>query len=155
MISSFSFITPNYQNLILYITIRFIFGIINIIDAASVSVKKLLKIVLTADLYIFLIASNIRYVEIRTLIPLLLLQMAGVLNISRILKFFVLSCIDCWRLEIGNLGYITIVVVVRLRIIVVCPRTLSWTVFLKLTLSYITTTCRWCFRVWRCIWRRS
>ncbi len=95
MISSFSFITPNYQNLILYITIRFIFGIINIIDAASVSVKKLLKIVLTADLYIFLIASNIRYVEIRTLIPLLLLQMAGVLNISRILKFFVLSCIDC------------------------------------------------------------
>src|SRR6266498_4520828 len=94
IIPSFSFIIPNYQNLILYIAIRSISGIIDIIDAASVSVERLLKIVLTADLYTFLIASDIRYIKIRILIPLSSLKIAGALNISRILKSFVLSYID-------------------------------------------------------------
>ncbi len=90
----FSFITPNCQNLILYITIRSISSIINIIDAVSVFIKRPLKIVLIIDLYIFLIASNIRYVEIYIPIPLSSSEMAGVLNISRISKSFILSCMD-------------------------------------------------------------
>ena len=97
IIPSFSLITLNCQNLILYIAIRFISDIINIVDAASVFNDRdgLLKIVLITDLYTFLIASDIRYVKIRTLIPLSLSDIAGALNISRILKSFVLSCMDC------------------------------------------------------------
>ncbi len=96
MVPSFLLIVPNCQNLVLCVAIRSIFGIIDIVDAASVSDDRggLLKIVLIADLYIFLIASDIRYVEIRTPIPLSLSEMAGVLNISRILRLFVLSCIN-------------------------------------------------------------
>ena len=147
MIPSFSFIALNCQNLILYIAIRSISGIIDIINAAFVSIKKLLKIALTADLYTFLIASDIRYIKMRTLIPLSSLEIAGALNISYISRSFVLSCMDCWRPEIGNPGYITITAVVRLCIIAVYPRTSSRTVSLKLTLSYIIIVYRWCFRV--------
>ncbi len=70
---------------------------INIVDAASISNDKnrLLKIVSIADPYTFLIASDIRYIEIRILIPLSSLDIAGILNISRISKSFVLSCMDC------------------------------------------------------------
>ena len=53
------------------------------------------KIVLTLDEYIFLIASDIRYVEVRILMPLLSPDMAGEVNILYMLKYFVLSCIDC------------------------------------------------------------
>ena len=97
MISSFLLITPNYQNLILYIAIRSISGIINIVDVVSVSNDRggPLKIVLIMDPYIFLIASDIRYIEIRTPISLSSLDIAGVLNISYILRSFVPSCIDC------------------------------------------------------------
>ncbi len=97
IISSFLLIVPNYQNLVLCIAIRSISGIISIVDVASVSDDGdgLLKIVLTADPCIFLIASDIRYVEMRILIPLSLPDIAGVLNISRILRSFVLSCMDC------------------------------------------------------------
>ena len=97
MVPSFLLIVPNCQNLVLYIAIRSISGMVDIVDAASVSDDRdgLLKIALIADLCTFLIASDIRYVEIRTPIPLSLSEMAGVLNISRILKSFVLSCMDC------------------------------------------------------------
>ncbi len=130
--------------------IRFISGIINIVDAAPVFVERSLKIVSTADLYVFLITSDIRYVKIRTLIPLSLSGMAGVLNIFYILRSFVPSYMDCWRLESGIFGQIIIVVVVRLRIIIIYSRALSRTVFLKLTLSYTITACGWYFRVYRC-----
>jgi hypothetical protein len=70
---------------------------IRIVDAAFISDDEdgLLKIALTADLCIFLIVSDIRYVEMRIQIPLSLLDIAGALNISRILRSFVLSCMNC------------------------------------------------------------
>jgi hypothetical protein len=70
---------------------------IRIVDAAFISDDEdgLLKIALTADLCIFLIVSDIRYVEMRIPIPLSLLDIAGALNISRILRSFVLSCMNC------------------------------------------------------------
>ena len=96
MISSFSLIIPNCQNLILCIAIRSIFDIVDIVDAAFVSDDgdRLLKIVLTTDLYTFLITSDIRYIEIRIPISLSSSDIAGVLNISRILKSFVPSYIN-------------------------------------------------------------
>ncbi len=149
MISSFLLIILNCQNSVLCIAIRFISDIINIVDAAPVSIERSLKIILTANLYAFLIISDIRYMEIRTPIPLSSSEMAGALNISYILKSFVPSCIDCWKPESDISKQITIAAVVRLHITTICPRASSRTISLKLTLSYIITACGWCFRVYR------
>ncbi len=97
MIPSFSYITPNYQNLILFMAIRLISDIIDIVSATSVSNNKngLSKIVLISDKYTFLIASDIRYIKIHILMPLLLSDMAGAVNILYTLRYFIPSCMDC------------------------------------------------------------
>ncbi len=53
------------------------------------------KIVLTLDEYIFLIASDIRYVEIRIPMSLSSPDITGAVNMLYMLRYFVLSYMDC------------------------------------------------------------